>query len=93
MKIYCVCGFGLGSSMIARANVEELCDSLGIDAEVLTCDLGSIAGINGELFVTTREIAEQFPEELKPKTVVLKNFVRKAEIEATLKPFILKLGK
>lgn len=91
MKIYCVCGFGLGSSMIARANVEELCEKLGIEAEIETCDLGSIAGINGDMFVTTREIAEEFPEELKPKTVILTNFVKKSEIESTLKPYLLKL--
>lgn len=91
MKIYCVCGFGLGSSMIARSNVEELCDKLGIDAEIETSDLGSIAGINGDLFVTTREIAEEFPEELKSKTVVLTNFVKKSEIEAVLTPHLLNL--
>jgi PTS system ascorbate-specific IIB component len=88
MKIVCVCGMGLGSSVIASMNVRDVLNRLGIDALVDTCDLGSVRSNPADLYVTTRELAGNMPEELKSRTAVLTNFVKKAEIEATLTPFL-----
>ena len=88
MKILCVCGFGLGSSMIAKVNVEEICSDQGVEADVDTCDLGSIAGTNADLYVTTRELFEDFPDKLREKTLCITNFVKKKEIAAELLPWL-----
>jgi PTS system ascorbate-specific IIB component len=91
MKIICICGMGLGSSVIAKMNIENVLDNLGVDAQVDTCDIGSIRSVEGNLYVTTRELEENLSAKIKDKTVVLTNFVKKDEIEEVMKPIIEKM--
>lgn len=92
MKIVCVCGMGLGSSVIAKMNIEQVLKKMQIEAQVETCDLGSIRSISADVYVTTRELAVTMPEELQVKTLVLTNFVRKVEIESSLGNFLKEKG-
>lgn len=76
MKICAVCGFGVGSSVIAKMNIESILSQEGKgDIEVETVDFGSVMGVDADVFFTTHELFDNFPDELKPKTVVLDNFV------------------
>lgn len=75
MKITCVCGMGMGSSLIAKMNIENIVSQMGIDAEVDNCDLGSVASKDSDWYVTTRELAENMPENFKDKTIVLTDFI------------------
>jgi len=93
MKIICVCGMGLGSSIIAKMNIESVMKKLNFDADVETCDLGSVTSVIGDLYVTTREIAETFPTNIMKKTVILTNFVKKSEIENIIEPILKELVK
>lgn len=53
-------------------NIEKVLQEEGRDdVSMETADLGSVTGSDGDLFVTTNEIFENFPESLKDKTVVL----------------------
>lgn len=88
MHIICVCGMGLGSSVIAKMNIEQVLKNMGISATVDTCDLGSVRSVSADLYVTTRELAVNMPAELQDKTVVLTNFVRKVEIESCMEAYI-----
>jgi PTS system ascorbate-specific IIB component len=93
MRIVCVCGMGLGSSVIASMNVKDILKKLGIKAEVETCDLGSVRSNPADFFITTRELASNMPEEIKSKTVILTNFIKKADMEAALAPFLAGIVK
>lgn len=88
MKIVCVCGMGLGSSVIAKMNIEQVLKNMALSATVDTCDLGSIRSVHADLYVTTRELATSMPGELQDKTIVLTNFVRKAEIENSIGAYL-----
>lgn len=88
MKIICVCGMGLGSSVIAKMNIEQVLSNLGVDGSVEACDVGSIRSTNGDVYVTTRELAATMPDEYAEKTLVLTNFVRKPEIEKAITDFM-----
>lgn len=88
MKIVCVCGMGLGSSVIAKMNIEQVLKDMGLSATVETCDLGSIRSIQADVYVTTRELAATMPAELQNKTLALTNFVRKSEIENSIGEFL-----
>ncbi|GAA1093795.1 PTS sugar transporter subunit IIB [Tsukamurella spumae] len=90
MKIVCVCGMGLGSSVIAKINLEQVLTKLGVDAQVETTDLGSVRSTKADYYVTTRELADNMPEEVKDSTIVLTNFVRKEEMADV---FTAKWGK
>ncbi|EFH8759554.1 MULTISPECIES: PTS sugar transporter subunit IIB [Enterobacteriaceae] len=91
MKIVCVCGMGLGSSVIAKMNIEQVLKKMGLSATVDTCDLGSIRSVPADLYVTTRELAVSMPAEVQSKTIVLTNFVRKVEIESSIGDYLKNL--
>lgn len=77
MKIVAVCGLGVGSSVIAKMNIESILADEGKDeVDVDTIDLGSIRSAPADIYVTTRELFDNFPDEYKDKTIVLTNFVR-----------------
>lgn len=94
MKIIAVCGLGVGSSVIAKMNTESiLADEGRDDVDVDTVDLGSIMSAPADIYVTTRELFDQFPDEDKDKTIVLTNFVDQADIKKHLDARFAEMGK
>ena len=95
MKIIAVCGFGVGSSVIAKMNIESILDeeNKSSDATVETVDLGSVSGTDGDLYVTTNELFDQIPEDIQEKTIVLSNLVDKDAIKKSIDPKLENLGK
>ncbi|SHE33515.1 PTS system, ascorbate-specific IIB component [Thermoanaerobacter uzonensis DSM 18761] len=93
IKVVTVCGMGVGSSVIAKLNVENLLKKLDINGNVDSCDLGSVTSTNGDIYVTTKEIFENLPENIKDKTIVISNFVAIKEIEEVLAPIFKKYSK
>lgn len=90
MRIVCVCGFGIGSSVIAKMNIEGiLADEGHNDWEVETVDLGSVQGTPADLYVTTHEMFDQFPEDCKENTLVLDSFV---DVDAIKEALDARLG-
>ena len=87
MKIVAVCGFGVGPSIIAKMNMEQILSDRGDDdVTVETVDLGSVTSVDADLYVTTHELFDQFPESITGKTLVLNNFVDTNEIKEQLLP-------
>lgn len=84
MKITCVCGMGMGSSLIAKMNIEGILSQEGIDAEVDNCDLGSVSSKDSDWYVTTRELANNMPEHIKDRTIVLSDFISLDVIRAEI---------
>lgn len=75
MKITCVCGMGMGSSLIAMMNIQGILDKEGIEAEVDNCDVGSVAPDGADWFVTTHELLDNMPPAARDKTIVLTDFI------------------
>lgn len=90
MKIYCVCGMGLGSSLIAKMNLDKILQDEGIQASVENCDIGNIVGMAGDYYVTTKELAANMPAEFKDKTIILADFINLEAIKEVLLPVIKK---
>ncbi len=84
MKITCVCGMGMGSSLIAKMNIEGILSQEGIDAEVDNYDLGSVSSKDSDWYVTTRELANNMPEHIKDRTIVLSDFISLDVIRAEM---------
>lgn len=90
MKIVCVCGFGLGSSVIAKMNLENILSEYDGDFEVETIDLGSVNGSQADYYITTSGMVDNFPTELLEKTIVLTNFVNQDEMKEAIKKILIK---
>ena len=60
MHIVCVCGLGMGSSLILKMTVDKAARQLGLDAEIEHWDAGTVGSKNADLIVTSQDFAERF---------------------------------
>jgi len=59
VKIVAICGAGIGSSGILKVNAERVLDRLGIEADVIALDLGSLAqASDAQVILTSAEFVE-----------------------------------
>jgi PTS system ascorbate-specific IIB component len=89
MNIICVCGMGIGTSMLLRMNVESAASNLGLDANVSTADIGTAKGAaqSANLILTSAELAEELSG-LEIPVGVIQNFMDVAEIETKLQELV-----
>jgi PTS system ascorbate-specific IIB component len=85
MKIYAVCGMGMGSSMMLKINLMAALKELGIAAEVEHCDLNSLRGARADLIVAAQDLAASC-QGLGP-VVSLTSIMNKTEIRQKLAEF------
>lgn len=81
MKILAVCGFGVGTSLILRMNLEQVLKNNNITAEVEHIDVTSAVGAAADLVVTSREIAGQIENSFTVPVIVVDNFMDLNEIQ------------
>lgn len=88
-KVLCICGHGLGSSMMLRMTVESVFDDMGIGANVETACVaeagGCLAGI--DLIIISPELRKlvEIPASIEAIEVI--NFLDKAEVKTKLEDF------
>lgn len=59
MKILVCCGSGLGSSFMIEMNIKKILKEMNVVAEVDHSDLSSAKGMKADIYVATRDIADQ----------------------------------
>jgi PTS system ascorbate-specific IIB component len=80
IKVFTVCPQGLGSSMIAKINVQKVLDSLGIDSDIECSGVASIIGQKYDLIVTIEEMRNSLEWADQNRIVYISNFFKKDEI-------------
>jgi len=90
MNIICVCGLGMGSSLILKMSVEKAMKELGVDCDVEHWAAGTMVGMKCDLIVA----AEDFRDEMtnQKNVVFVKNVVKVEEIKGVLKEYLEKNG-
>ena len=83
MKIICVCGLGMGSSLILRMNVEEVLVEAGVKADVEHSDTSSARFEKCDYIVTTPDLKNSLEGSIGV-IVVSANIVDKEEIKRAL---------
>jgi PTS system ascorbate-specific IIB component len=86
LHIVTVCGNGIGSSLILRIKIEEICREEGIDAHVESTDFNSANALQPDLIVTIAEFAKQFGSE--QKIAVVRSYINKGEIRDDIMPLL-----
>ncbi len=82
MKIFAVCGHGLGSSFMLEKNIKTVLAKTGTEAEVSHTDLASVSNNMADLFVVGQDLAPGLNGKVDAgKIVVLKSIIAKAELE------------
>ena len=83
MNILCVCGNGIGTSVLLKVNVESVAADLGVDVNVTTSDAGSAKGTANmnDLVLTSAELAPELEGTTTPVEVIT-NFMDTDEIKS-----------
>ncbi|ACI18504.1 PTS sugar transporter subunit IIB [Dictyoglomus thermophilum] len=86
IKILAVCGMGLGSSLVLKMTIEKALKELGLEGDVQTADIVTAkgAGLDVDVIITSKELAEQLGE-VKVPIVTVKNYVNVKEFVEGLK--------
>ncbi len=88
IKILAVCGFGVGSSMLLKMNVDDVMQAQGIRAEVETADIMTASSVNADLIFTSKELYGQLKDKVTIPLIEILNFMDHKEIEEKCMPII-----
>lgn len=87
MKIVTVCGMGFGTSLMVKMSIDDILKELGKQADTQAMDMGSVKGLDADLFVTSKDMEDSFPDVGAP-VIFLENMTDKAEIKEKVIAFL-----
>lgn len=86
MHIVCVCGLGMGSSLILKMTVDKALKELGISGhDIEHWDAGTVDSRGADLIVTSADFQERFAG--RSNVVFVKNVVNTGEVKEKLKDY------
>ncbi len=85
MKIVAICGAGIGTSGILKANAERVLDRLGLDADVTAADIASVtsAASDAQIILTSPELVDRIGP-TNADVIVVQNYFDLDELEQKL---------
>ena len=90
LKIVTVCGNGIGSSLMLKMKIEEICEEEWIkNIYVESSDFNGALSKQADLIVTVEEIANQIPD--SQEKVVIRSYINKKKIREDVLDKIKKL--
>lgn len=81
-KIQAVCGFGCGSSLMLRMNIESIAKNHGIQIEAFCGDVATSCANACDVIFISKDLAERIKDRASVPIVVINNFMDKKEVEA-----------
>ena len=79
LKVLAVCGFGVGTSLILRMNIETVLKKNNIKASVENADIMTAKSLSADVIVTSNELASQL-EDMNVPIIIINNFMDLEEI-------------
>ena len=87
MHIVCVCGLGMGSSLIMKMTVDKALGQLGFkDYDLEHWDAGTVDSRGADLIVTSEDFRERFAD--RKNVVFIKNIVNGDEMKEKLGTYL-----
>ena len=85
MKIYAVCGAGIGTSVLLKSNADRALQALGIEAEVHAVSISQAmsADSDAQVVMITPELTEQI-KGIRSEVIVVNNIFDLAELQEKL---------
>lgn len=80
-KIQTVCGFGCGSSLMLKMNVEAIANAHNIEIDAFCGDVASCCANDCDAIFISKELADRIMERSKVPVIVINNFMNKQEVE------------
>lgn len=79
IKVFAVCGMGLGTSTILKSRLKQALDSQGVDYSLDVTDASAASGQQADLIFTSDELAQKIRNK-DAKVVIINNFTDRKEI-------------
>ena len=86
MKILCVCGLGMGSSLILKMSVDSAMSQLGVPCDIEHCAAGTMFGMNCDLIVASEDFRSEM--EGREDVVFVENVIKVDEIKEVLREYL-----
>lgn len=87
-RIQTVCGFGCGSSLMLRTNIEKIAKAHGIEIEAFCGDVASCCANDCDVIFISKELGERIKDRAKVPVIELDNFMNKAEVEEKVMAYL-----
>jgi PTS system ascorbate-specific IIB component len=84
-----VCGNGIGSSIMAKMKIDEICEDYEIEVDVESTDFSSAQGKPCDLIVTIKELADQFEGK---RIAVIRSYTNKRKIKEDILENLLEIA-
>lgn len=88
LKVLCVCGLGMGSSLILKMSVEKAMRELGVACEVEHWAAGTLMGIPADIVVASKDFENELDG--RNNVVYVTNVVKSDEVKAKLEEYLKK---
>ena len=88
IKIVTVCSMGLGTSILAKMAIENVIKDTDFNVSIDCADIGSAAGYDADVYVTTKELFKAFNPPEGAKVVIVTNFLDEEEMKKNLLPVL-----
>lgn len=79
IKVFAVCGMGLGTSVILKSRLKAALEEAGVDYQLDVTDASAASGAQADVIFTSAELADQIRDP-RAKIVVIENFMDRDEI-------------
>lgn len=87
MYIVCVCGLGMGSSLILKMTVDKAANEIGLkDCEIEHWDAGTVDSKSADLIVTSADFADRFAD--RKNVIFVNSVVNTGEVKEKLKAYL-----
>lgn len=85
MKIYAVCGAGIGTSVLLKVNIDRVLANLGIEAEVHAVSMTQALELDSpaQIVLATPELIDKLAK-VKSEVIAVNNIFDLAELEQKL---------
>lgn len=95
MKIYAVCGFGVGSSMILKMSLDKIIKEKGLQEkiQVENTDITNAIGARVDAIFTSPELYENLSKECHGHVYAIKKYMDLEEVRQGLEKFLLDINK
>ena len=80
-KIQTVCGYGCGSSLLLRTNIQKIAKAHDIEIEAFCGDVNTCCANECDVIFISRELGERIKDRAKVPVIEIDNFMDKKEIE------------
>ena len=79
IRIFAVCGMGLGTSTILKSRVKDVLDAQDVDYSLDVIDASTAAGQEADLIFTSNELADRLRNR-HARVIVIQNFTNRSEV-------------